>query len=87
MDNLKEFKIALQDKNFKDKFKNIKNLNEAIKIAKENGYILAEKEVLNDNELKEDMLDAVAGGAKNEIIQKEDRSVVNSGDNNHVVIS
>lgn len=85
MSNLEAFKQALQDEKFREKFSNISNLEEALEIAKENGYNLNKDEVLKDNELREDMLDAVAGGAK--YVQHENNSLINSGDGSHVYIA
>lgn len=58
-----EFKKRLAtDPQFKDKFKGIQDADEAIKIAKENGYDLENCSSQEEQELTEDMLENVAGG-------------------------
>ncbi len=63
MNEVKEFKERLKnDKGFREKFKNIKNEQDAVKLAKRLGFEINEEEILKDEELNEDMLEAVAGG-------------------------
>ena len=63
MSGIKEFKEKLKnDKGFREKFKNIKNEQDAVKLAKRLGFEINEEEILKDEELNEDMLEAVAGG-------------------------
>ena len=63
MNGVKEFKEKLKnDKGFREKFKNIKNEQDAVKLAKRLGFKINEEETLKDEELNEDMLEAVAGG-------------------------
>ncbi len=50
------------DKSFKEKFKNVKSEKEAVELAKELGFKVSEEDILKDEELNEDMLEAVAGG-------------------------
>ena len=59
MHGIKEFKERLKnDKGFREKFKNIKNEQDAVKLARRLGFEINEEEILKD----EDMLEAVAGG-------------------------
>ena len=63
MSGIKEFKEKLKnDKGFREKFKNIKTEPDAVKLAKRLGFEINEEEILKDEELNEDMLEAVAGG-------------------------
>ncbi len=63
MKSAKEFKERIKtDPEFKDKFKGIQDVNEAIRIAKENGYDLKNCSPQEEQELTEDMLENVAGG-------------------------
>ena len=63
MNGVKEFNEKLKnDKGFREKFKNIKNEQDAVKLAKRLGFEINEEEILKDEELNEDMLEAVAGG-------------------------
>lgn len=63
MNGVKELKEKLKnDKGFREKFKNIKNEQDAVKLAKRLGFEINEEEILKDEELNEDMLEAVAGG-------------------------
>lgn len=63
MSGIKEFKEKLKnDKGFREKFKNIKNEQDAVKLARRLGFEINEEEILKDEELNEDMLEAVAGG-------------------------
>ncbi len=63
MNGVKEFKEKLKnDKGFRERFKNIKNEQDAVKLAKRLGFEINEEEILKDEELNEDMLEAVAGG-------------------------
>lgn len=63
MSGVKEFKKKLKnDKNFKEKFKNVKNEKDVVNLAKRFGFEINEEEILKDEELNEDMLEAVAGG-------------------------
>ncbi len=67
MKSAKEFKERIKtDPEFKDKFKGIQDVNEAIRIAKENGYDLKNCSPQEEQELTEDMLENVAGG-KNDV--------------------
>ena len=50
------------DKSFKEKFKDVKNEKEAVELAKKLGFKVSEEDILKDEELNEDMLEAVAGG-------------------------
>ncbi len=52
-------------------FVNITNEKEAAKIAKKLGYEVSEIELKNDEELNEDMLEAVAGGKGNTKIRRD----------------
>lgn len=63
-DDIEEFKRRLEDDlEFKELFINVDNLDEAVAIARENGYNLDMDSVINDRRLTDDMLEAVAGGS------------------------
>ena len=63
MNGVKEFKEKLKnDKGFREKFKNIKNEQDAVKLAKRLGFEINVEEIFIDEDLNEDMLEAVAGG-------------------------
>lgn len=58
-----------EDNSFKERFKDVKDEDEAILLAKELGYDIKKEELENDEELNEDLLEAVSGG-KNSTIMK-----------------
>lgn len=60
------------DKEFGKLFTNVYGLDEAIAIAKENGFDITEEDIANDEALTDELLEAVAGG-KN----KKDTTIVN----------
>ena len=60
-------------------FVNITNEKEATKIAKKLGYEVSEIELKNDEELNEDMLEAVAGGKGNTKIRQDYIVVTENG--------
>ena len=63
MNGVGELKEKLKnDKSFKEKFKNVKSEKEAVELAKKLGFKVSEEDILKDEELNEDMLEAVAGG-------------------------
>lgn len=78
------------DKSFKEKFKDVKNEKEAVELAKKLGFEVSEEDILKDEELNEDMLEAVAGGNKGDIndlnqfiIEAKNRKlVINEADGN-----
>lgn len=86
MNSLERFKLAIQNEEFKNKFSSVRNIDEALKIAKSNGYDLNKDEVLRDSELREDMLDTVAGG-KEADIEKVDHTTMTSGTDSHTYVS
>ena len=59
------------DPEVKKYFINVKDEKEAAKIAKELGYEVSETELKNDEELNEDMLEAVTGGKGDTKIRKD----------------
>lgn len=64
MRNINEFKERiLNDSEFAKKLRNVKSREDIIKLAKENNYNFTDEE-LKQEEISEDVLDAVAGGAK-----------------------
>lgn len=66
MNDLERLKKKLElDKDFKDLFLNIKNLDEAVALAKQYGFDVDEAQISEDESLTDDILEAVAGG-KNE---------------------
>ena len=60
-----------KDKEFKRLFANKRDINELIKVARENGYDVCEKDLEEDEALSEDALEAVAGGSKKEVIKED----------------
>lgn len=81
MQGIEEFKTFLKNnEQFKNSFCGVKNVKEAIKLAKQSGFYLNEKDVKNDHELNLDLLDAVAGGSKVQKIQIANTSVTITGD-------
>lgn len=65
MKTLKDFKKDInKDKNLKERFMRLKNKEEAVSLAKSMGYEISLEELENDEELNEDLLEAVAGGRK-----------------------
>ena len=85
MNSLEKFKLAIRNEEFKNKFSSVRNIDEALKIAKSNGYDLNKDEVLRDNELREDMLDAVAGGKEAEV-EEINHTTITSGKNSHTYV-
>lgn len=71
-----------EDNSFREKFKEVKNADEAVLLAKELGYDIKKEELEDDEELNEDLLEAVSGG-KNTITMKvrnfatEDGAIIN----------
>lgn len=63
-DNIDDFKERLEeDSEFKQLFLDVTNLDDAVALARENGYNLDVDEVVNDIKLADDILDVVAGGS------------------------
>lgn len=50
------------DEGFRNLFLNIKNLNEAVDLARQYGFDVNEEQVSADDKLTDDLLEAVAGG-------------------------
>lgn len=81
MKGINEFKERiLNDPEFAKKLRNVKSRNDIIKIAKANNYIFSSDELKNE-EISEDVLDAVAGGSKKG--SQEINETVIYGDNYH----
>lgn len=78
MKNLENLKMDIKkNTEIKNCFANVKDEKEAAKIAKKLGYEVSETELKNDEELNEDMLEAVAGGkGDSTTVTKEDTIVV-----------
>lgn len=65
MRNLDEFKERiLNDSEFAKKLSNVKSIEDIVKVAAENNYNFTDSELENE-EIGEDVLDAVAGGKGN----------------------
>lgn len=63
MKNLEDLKKDIKNNpEVKNHFANVKDEKEAAKVAQSLGYEVSEDELKNDEELNEDMLEAVAGG-------------------------
>ncbi len=63
-DDMEKFKDRLEeDPDFRKLFINVTNLDEAVAVARENGYNLDMDSVIEDVKLVDDMLEAVAGGS------------------------
>lgn len=61
--NILDFKEKLEDdSSFKEIFFSTSNLDELVDVAKEYGYNLDVEEIINDPELSDYLLEAVAGG-------------------------
>ena len=68
MKTLKDLKRDInKDKKLKERFMSLKNKEEAVSLAKSMGYEISLEELENDPEVNEDLLEAVAGGAKHEV--------------------
>lgn len=81
MKGIEEFKTFLKgNKGFKNEFCGVKNVKEAIKLAKQSGFELNENDVKRDDELSSDLLDAVAGGGKTQKYQEAMTLTVVTGD-------
>lgn len=73
-----------EDNSFKEKFKDVKDAEEAVILAKELGYDIKKEELENDEDLNEDLLEAVSGGKNRTKISlynfaTEDGAVINVG--------
>ncbi|MDQ5984087.1 MAG: hypothetical protein RUMPE_01119 [Eubacteriales bacterium SKADARSKE-1] len=69
MKDIEKLKKKLElDEGFKNLFLNVKDLEEAVDLARQYGFDVDESQVSADDNLTDDMLEAVAGGKK----QKED---------------
>lgn len=63
MKDIEKLKKQLkEDNSFREKFKDVKDADEAVLLAKELGYDIKKEELENDEELNEDLLEAVSGG-------------------------
>lgn len=81
---IKELKKDLEENDMlRKEFENIKNQEEAIKIAQKLGYKISEEEIDNDEELAESMLESVAGGRKRYKSQTFKSNTVANGKNAH----
>ena len=60
IDDLKE-KLKY-DENFKNKFSEVKDLKETIRLARQLGFEVSEQDIENDPELSQDILKAISGG-------------------------
>ena len=70
-DNILKFKEKLEeDAEFRHLFVNAFNLDEIVDIAKENDIELDLDEIMNDPELSDQFLEAVAGGAGDTYVHK-----------------
>lgn len=62
---MKELKARLnEDAEFKKRFCGLKNIDEMLDVARKEGYRVTMDEVSCDQELTDDMLEAVAGGSR-----------------------
>ncbi|MDQ5984086.1 MAG: hypothetical protein RUMPE_01118 [Eubacteriales bacterium SKADARSKE-1] len=81
MNGIEEFKTFLKNnKEIKNEFCGVKNVKEAINLAKRSGFHLNEGDVKNDDELSSDLLDAIAGGGKTQRYQTANTSTTVTGD-------
>ena len=72
MKNLEDLKKDIKNNpEVKNHFANVKDEKEAAKVAQSLGYEVSEDELRNDEELNEDMLEAVAGGKGDADIELE----------------
>ena len=72
MKKIEELKRDIKnDPEVKKYFINVKDEKDAAKIAKSLGYEVSEAELRNDEELNEDMLEAVAGGKGDTKIRRD----------------
>lgn len=63
MKDIEKLKKQLkEDNSFREKFKNVKDADEAILLAEKLGYKVTKEELTQDEELNEDLLEAVSGG-------------------------
>ncbi len=78
-----EFKERMEDEaEFRNLFAKAYNLDEIVDIAKENGYDLDMDEIMNDPELSDQFLEAVAAGRDDAYtgIVTDDRNLVLQAD-------
>lgn len=65
MKGIKELKTRLnEDAEFKKRFCGLKDIEEMLEVAREEGYEVTMDEISCDQELTDDMLELIAGGAK-----------------------
>ena len=65
MKGIKELKVRLnEDVEFKKKFCGLKDIDEMLDVARKEGYEVTMDEISCDQELTDDMLDAIAGGSR-----------------------
>ena len=65
MKDIERLKKRLQDdSSFRNKFINVKDIDEALLLAENLGYKIKKEEIKNDAELNEDLMEAVSGGRK-----------------------
>ena len=64
MKDIEKLKKQLkEDNSFREKFKNVKDADEAILLAEKLGYKVTKEELAQDEELNVDLLEAVSGGS------------------------
>ena len=65
MKGIKELKVRLnEDVEFKKKFCGLKDIDEMLDVARKEGYEVTMDEISCDQELTDDMLEAIAGGSR-----------------------
>lgn len=65
MKGIKELKARLnEDVEFKKKFCGLKDIDEMLDVARREGYEVTMDEISCDQELTDDMLEAIAGGSR-----------------------
>ena len=65
MKGIKELKARLnEDVEFKKKFCGLKDIDEMLDVARKEGYEVTMDEISCDQELTDDMLEAIAGGSR-----------------------
>ena len=70
-----------EDKSFKEKFKDVKDANEALSLAEKLGYKIKKEELENDEELNEDLLEAVSGGKNSKILKLNNYAIADGSEN------
>lgn len=77
-------KYLSKNEDLKKRVYDSKSLDEAISLAKENGFNISKDDILGDKQLGEDILESISGGSKSVKYQQANVSGTVIGNNSHI---